>query len=97
MDAHIGRLGIHVGPPPGDGLVMPQRVQRHVLLGDDDGAGGRGAEGVGGEIQRVEVRAAVEAQVFAGYSEIEIFSNDWWSRPIDEVLQTCIARHRTVV
>ena len=23
---------------------------------------------------------------FAGYSEIEIFSNDWWGRPMDEVL-----------
>jgi sugar phosphate isomerase/epimerase len=50
-----------------------------------------------GVIDIREVRAAVEAQGFAGYSEIEIFSNDWWSRPIDEVLQTCIARHRTVV
>ena len=43
------------------------------------------------------LRAAVEAQGFAGYSEIEIFSNDWWDKPIDEVLQTCIARHRSVV
>jgi hypothetical protein len=39
----------------------------------------------------------VEAQGFAGYSEIEIFSNDWWDKPMDEVLQTCIARHRSVV
>ena len=31
------------------------------------------------------------------YAEIEIFSNDWWDRPMDEVLQTCIARHRSVV
>jgi sugar phosphate isomerase/epimerase len=50
-----------------------------------------------GVIDIKQLRAAVEAQGFAGYSEIEIFSNDWWSRPIDEVLQTCIARHRTVV
>ena len=42
-------------------------------------------------------RAAVEAQGFAGYSEIEIFSEYWWSKPIDEVLQTCIERHKTVV
>ncbi|MBR0934628.1 sugar phosphate isomerase/epimerase [Bradyrhizobium jicamae] len=42
-------------------------------------------------------RSAVEAQGFAGYSEIEIFSNDWWGRPMDEVLQTCIERHRTAV
>jgi sugar phosphate isomerase/epimerase len=50
-----------------------------------------------GVIDIKSARAAVEAQGFAGYSEIEIFSNDWWGRPMDEVLQTCIARHRTVV
>jgi sugar phosphate isomerase/epimerase len=43
------------------------------------------------------VRAAVEVQGFDGYSEIEIFSNAWWERPMDEVLQACIARHRSVV
>ena len=43
------------------------------------------------------LRAAVEAEGFAGYSEIEIFSDDWWQRPMDDVLQTCIERHRTVV
>ena len=41
--------------------------------------------------------AAVEAQGYAGYSEIEIFSNDWWQKPMDDVLRTCIARHKTVV
>ena len=50
-----------------------------------------------GVIDIKSVRAAVEAQGFAGYSEIEIFSNGWWDRPIDEVLQTCIERHRSVV
>jgi sugar phosphate isomerase/epimerase len=50
-----------------------------------------------GVIDITSVRSAVEAQGFAGYSEIEIFSSDWWSRPMDEVMQTCIARHRTVV
>ena len=43
------------------------------------------------------LRAAVEAAGFAGYCEIEIFSNDWWQRPMDEVLRTCIERHRSVV
>jgi len=43
------------------------------------------------------LRAAVEAEGFAGYSEIEIFSDDWWQRPMDDVLQTCIERHCTVV
>ena len=50
-----------------------------------------------GVIDIKSVRGAVEAQGFAGYSEIEIFSNDWWNKSIDEVLKTCIERHRTVV
>jgi sugar phosphate isomerase/epimerase len=50
-----------------------------------------------GVIDIKSLRAAVEAEGFAGYSEIEIFSESWWTRPMDEVLQTCIDRHRTVV
>ena len=50
-----------------------------------------------GVIDITSVRSAAEAQGFAGYSEIEIFSNDWWNKPMDEVLKTCIERHRTVV
>ena len=50
-----------------------------------------------GVIDIRKLRAAVEAAGFDGYSEIEIFSNDWWARPMDEVLQACIERHKTVV
>jgi sugar phosphate isomerase/epimerase len=50
-----------------------------------------------GLIDIKSLRAAVEAEGVAGYSEIEIFSEGWWTRPMDEVLQTCIQRHRTVV
>jgi sugar phosphate isomerase/epimerase len=50
-----------------------------------------------GVIDIKAVRRAVEAQGFAGYSEIEIFSNSWWEKPMDEVLRTCIERHRSVV
>src|SRR5271154_1908703 len=50
-----------------------------------------------GVIDIRSLRGAVEAQGFAGYSEIEIFSNTWWDRPLDELLRTCIERHRTVV
>jgi sugar phosphate isomerase/epimerase len=50
-----------------------------------------------GVIDIKSLRGAVEAEGFGGYSEVEIFSNDWWGRPMDEVLQTCIARHRSVV
>jgi sugar phosphate isomerase/epimerase len=50
-----------------------------------------------GVIDIKSLRSAVEAQGFAGYSEVEIFSNAWWDKPIDEVLKTCIERHRSVV
>ena len=50
-----------------------------------------------GVIDIKSVREAVEAQGFAGYSEIEIFSNEWWGKSMDEVLRACITRHKTVV
>ena len=50
-----------------------------------------------GVIDIKRLRAAVEAAGFVGYSEIEIFSDDWWTKPMDEVLKTCIERHKTVV
>jgi sugar phosphate isomerase/epimerase len=50
-----------------------------------------------GVIDIKALRSVVEAEGFSGYCEIEIFSNDWWDRPMDEVLQTCIERYRSVV
>jgi len=50
-----------------------------------------------GVIDLRRIRAEVEALGFDRFCEVEIFSEHWWSRPMDEVLQTCIARHRTVV
>ncbi|MBE7369187.1 sugar phosphate isomerase/epimerase family protein [Ramlibacter pallidus] len=51
-----------------------------------------------GVIDLPQMRGWVEAQGFAGYSEVEIFSTgNWWQRPHEEVLDTCIARHRTAV
>jgi sugar phosphate isomerase/epimerase len=51
-----------------------------------------------GVIDLRKIRAAMEAAGYAGFSEVEIFSaNNWWQRPGDEVLSTCIERHRTVV
>jgi sugar phosphate isomerase/epimerase len=50
-----------------------------------------------GVIDIKSIRADVEAQGFAGYSEIEIFSDAWWGKPMDEVLRICIERHRSVV
>ena len=51
-----------------------------------------------GVIEIAKIRGWVEAAGFGGYSEVEIFSSrDWWQRPADEVLATCIERHRSAV
>jgi sugar phosphate isomerase/epimerase len=51
-----------------------------------------------GVIEIPKIRGWVEAQGFAGFSEVEIFSTgNWWQRDHNEVLDTCIARHRTAV
>jgi sugar phosphate isomerase/epimerase len=51
-----------------------------------------------GVIDIPRIRGWVEAQGFAGYSEVEIFSTGhWWQRDGGEVLDTCIARHRSAV
>jgi sugar phosphate isomerase/epimerase len=50
-----------------------------------------------GVVDLKRVRAAVEAAGYAGFAEVEIFSEDWWARPMAEVLAACIARHREVV
>ncbi len=51
-----------------------------------------------GVIEIAKIRAAVEKQGFAGYSEVEIFSSEnWWQREMDDVLKTCIERHKSSV
>ena len=50
-----------------------------------------------GIIDLPRLRGWVEAQGYAGFSEVEIFSHSWWARSGAEVLDTCIARHRSVV
>ena len=51
-----------------------------------------------GVIDIPRIRGWVEAAGFAGYSEVEIFSSEnWWRRDGGEVLDTCIARHRSAV
>jgi sugar phosphate isomerase/epimerase len=48
-----------------------------------------------GVIDLPRLRGWVEAQGYAGYSEVEIFSRrHWWQRDGGEVLDTCIERHR---
>jgi sugar phosphate isomerase/epimerase len=50
-----------------------------------------------GVIELKKCRRWMEDAGYAGYSEVEIFSDVWWSKPGEEVLDTCIARHRAVV
>jgi sugar phosphate isomerase/epimerase len=41
-------------------------------------------------------RKMIEAAGFHGAQEVEIFSEDWWSRPGDDVLAACVERFSTV-
>ncbi len=51
-----------------------------------------------GVIDIPQIRSWVEAQGYSGFSEVEIFSTqNWWLRDHAEVLDTCIARHRSHV
>jgi len=50
-----------------------------------------------GVIELRRIRQAVEAQGYDGLIEAEIFSDHWWSQPLDTVLDTCIERYRAVV
>jgi len=51
-----------------------------------------------GVIDIRSIRRRMEEGGYAGFSEVEIFSaGNWWKRPGDEVLATCIERHRSCV
>ena len=49
-----------------------------------------------GVIEIRKFRAAVEAQGFSGPCEVELLSDAWWARPIDDVLTAIVDRYRTV-
>jgi sugar phosphate isomerase/epimerase len=50
-----------------------------------------------GIIELKKIRSLLERAGYAGYVEVEIFSRAWWTRPADELLDTCVARYQTVV
>jgi sugar phosphate isomerase/epimerase len=50
-----------------------------------------------GIIELKKIRSLLERAGYAGYVEVEIFSQAWWTRPADELLDTCVARYQTVV
>jgi sugar phosphate isomerase/epimerase len=50
-----------------------------------------------GIIELRKIRGWMEEAGYAGAAEVEIFSDRWWRRPLGEVLDICIERHRSVV
>jgi sugar phosphate isomerase/epimerase len=42
------------------------------------------------------IRRMIESAGYRGIQEVEIFSEDWWARPGDEVLRVVMERFRTV-
>jgi sugar phosphate isomerase/epimerase len=50
-----------------------------------------------GIIELRKIRGLVEAAGYAGLVEAEIFSDAWWGRSADDVLDICVERYRTVV
>lgn len=51
-----------------------------------------------GVVELKKIRGWVEDAGFAGFSEVEIFSNlDWWQRAGGETLDVCIERHKQAV
>ncbi|HEX7967178.1 MAG TPA: sugar phosphate isomerase/epimerase family protein [Stellaceae bacterium] len=50
-----------------------------------------------GIIELRRIRGWVEDAGYAGHCEVEIFSQEnWWKRPPEEVLRTCIERYQSV-
>jgi sugar phosphate isomerase/epimerase len=50
-----------------------------------------------GVIELKKIRGWVEAAGYAGFAEVEIFSDRWWSAAADDVLDTCVVRYQSVV
>jgi sugar phosphate isomerase/epimerase len=49
-----------------------------------------------GVIELKKLRGLVEAGGYDGAVEIEIFSDAWWSRQLEEVLDVCISRFKSI-
>jgi sugar phosphate isomerase/epimerase len=96
----------HIWWDPGRGAAIARAgAERRIfgfhvcdwLVPTEDVLNDRGMMG-DGVIDIPKIRGWVEAQGFNGFSEVEIFSTEnWWQRDHSEVLETCIARHRSAV
>ncbi len=49
-----------------------------------------------GVIELRKLRGMVEAAGYKGAVEVELFSDAWWSQPMDVVLDTCMSRFKSV-
>jgi sugar phosphate isomerase/epimerase len=49
-----------------------------------------------GVIELKRIRSLLEQAGYAGFVEVEIFSQAWWARPADELLDTCVERYKGV-
>jgi sugar phosphate isomerase/epimerase len=50
-----------------------------------------------GVIDLPRIGALIEKAGYRGFTEVEIFSaNDWWKRPGDDVIRTCIERFNSI-
>jgi sugar phosphate isomerase/epimerase len=49
-----------------------------------------------GVIDLKRIRKQIEAAGYSGPQEVEILSTQWWKRPGDEVIATCIERYSSV-
>jgi len=49
-----------------------------------------------GVIELKKLRGLVEAAGYDGAVEIEIFSEAWWSRPMEEVFDVCVSRYKSI-
>ncbi len=50
-----------------------------------------------GVIELKKMRGWVEEAGYAGFAEVEIFSEHWWAKPGEEVIDTCVQRFISVV
>ena len=50
-----------------------------------------------GVIELKRIRSLLEQAGYAGFVEVEIFSQAWWTRPADALLDTCVERYKGVV
>ena len=88
-DPHLGREIARAGERIIAHHICDWLVPTRHLLTD------RGMMG-DGVIDFPAIRRMVEAAGYRGIQEVEIFSEDWWARPGDEVLSVVMERFRTV-